>query len=895
MRNPFRGLRFARLEGNNIKATRIMKVVVVAISIIPLLYGALYLAAFIDPYQTLNDVPVAIVNEDTGATLGNQEITAGSDLCDELAKRTDGMQWNFVSAEKAEAGIEDGTYYMALYIPSNFSETLASADTDDPKQAQLTLECNEAKNLIASQIGTTVFNKVQTALVQSISKQYYDNIFVKINDAAESIQTAADGASDLNSGLVTAQDGSSTITSSLSTAADGGNTLTVGLNTLNDGLQTLKTSSTSLADGVSELNDGAVSLASGMDTATTSSATLASGASQVSDAATQVSTGATSLSTGLTSLNTATGTSGELYVGAVSLSTGLSSLDGKIPTLVAGVTAIDTGANQLAYGEGGTASSPTGDSLAALASGSATLASSAETLAEGASALSTATSKAAASASTIAAGTEATGTYVDTAVDSLGTTDGETYTISAAGVKALATAQAYLDGTSTQTGLVDGTTALASGLGTIASNASTLSVGADDLAGKDGTSGASAIASGTAKAYSGAVSLATGADSLDSQLPTLSTGVKALATGASSLTEGIAELNGYTTQLSSGADTLAAGASQTASGASQVSGGASQLSSGLATASSGATALSVGLSTLNSSIPSLTSGVSELADGASSAASGSATLTDGLAQLAGGSQSLTDGLSTAVDGSADLATGLSDGVSDMSMSQDTEDAKAAMMSNPVTTTTDNYTNVKNYGTGFAPYFIALGLWVGALLMTFVTKPLDGRVIRSGAPAFNAALAGWFPMFLISSVQSILLMLVLQFGLNLQIDHVAGSYLFVILISAVFTAIMQLLSSTFGFPGKALAIILLMLQLTSSAGTFPIETTPQFFQVISPYLPMTYCVSGMRQLMTGLDMTLALHCALILLGFGVGCFLLTVLTAHRKQTLHMTDLHPVLDL
>ncbi len=890
MRNPLRGLRFARLEANNIKATRIMKVVVVAISIIPLLYGALYLAAFIDPYQTLNDVPVAIVNDDSGASLGDQQITAGSDLCDELAKRTDGMQWNFVSDEDAQAGIEDGTYYMALYIPSNFSETLASADTDDPEQAQLTLQANQAKNLIASQIGTTVFTKVQAALVQSISEQYYDSIFVQINDAADSIQTAADGAADLNGGLVTASEGSGTITSNLSTAADGSGTLTVGLSALDDGLQTLKSSSATLADGVSQLDDGGASLASGVSTAATSSAQLASGASQVSDGASQVSTGASDLSTNLNSLDDATGASGQLYVGATSLSTGLSALDDKMPTLTAGVTAIDTGANQLAYGEGGTASSPTGDSLAALASGSATLASRAQELAEGASELSTAASQAATSASTIAAGTKTTDSYVDTAVSSLSTTDEQTYTMTADGVQALEAAQAYLDGTGTQAGLVAGTDALSSGLTSLSESASTLSAGADQVA-----TGAGTVSAGAEEAYDGAVTLATGTDGLSSQLPTLSTGVQALATGASSLTDGIAELGGYTTQLSSGASTLAAGASSTASGALQVSDGASQLSSGLDTASSGAASLSVGLSTLSSSIPTLTSGVSELADGSSSAVSGSATLTDGLDQLSDGSATLTDGLSTAVDGSSDLATGLSDGVSDISMSQSTEDAKSSMMSDPVSINTDNYTSVKNYGTGFAPYFIALGLWVGALLMTFVTKPLDGRVIRSGAPAFNATLAGWLPMFFIASVQSVLLMLVLQFGLKLQIDHVLGAYLFVILISAVFTAIMQLLSAAFGFPGKALAIILLMLQLTSSAGTFPIETTPQFFQVISPYLPMTYCVTGMRQLMTGLDMTLAVHCALVLLGFGVACFLLTVLTAHRKQTLRMTDLHPVLDL
>ena len=107
--------------------------------------------------------------------------------------------------------------------------------------------------------------------------------------------------------------------------------------------------------------------------------------------------------------------------------------------------------------------------------------------------------------------------------------------------------------------------------------------------------------------------------------------------------------------------------------------------------------------------------------------------------------------------------------------------------------------------------------------------------------------------------------------------------------------MQFLMAAFGFPGKFIAIILLMLQLTSSAGTFPIEQTPAFFQAINPFMPMTYVVTGMRQIMTGFDMGTAAACAGVLAAIGVVSFAITALVARHKRTITMTDLHPILQL
>lgn len=217
------------------------------------------------------------------------------------------------------------------------------------------------------------------------------------------------------------------------------------------------------------------------------------------------------------------------------------------------------------------------------------------------------------------------------------------------------------------------------------------------------------------------------------------------------------------------------------------------------------------------------------------------------------------------------------------------------MSDPVELASEYYTTVKNYGTGFAPYFMALGLWVGGLVAGFVFKPLNQRLILSGGNPVMVAFANFMPMAVFAIIQATLLMVVLQFGLQLQIDNVPAFYAMGYLTAIVFAAIMQFLMATFGFPGKFVAIILLMLQLTACAGTFPIQTTPPFFQAINPYMPMTYVVSGMRQIMTGLDYGIVAFDCFVLFAIGAVCFALTSVVAYRKRTVRMEDLHPVLQL
>ncbi|MEG1097603.1 MAG: YhgE/Pip domain-containing protein [Raoultibacter sp.] len=752
----FKGLRFAGLEMKNSTASAAMKVVLVAIGIIPLLYGALYLYAFLDPYVQLNTVPVAVVNEDAGAMVAGQQRVVGNDVVDALKDNHDGLGWHFVSAEAAQPGMENGSYYMTATIPADFSQNIASADSDDPRHAQLLINYDQSKNMLASQIGATVWDKVRLQVSDTVAKQYWDTVLNSTNDAGTSLKTASEGAHDLQVGMTSAQEGATLITEKLTTLSGGSATLKDGTAALLAGTQTLKA-------GAGDLNQGAATAASGAQQlqreGTSQVAAGAAGLVQATaalpDAAQVAQLGAASdkLKSGFAAANAGMGSAGD---------TGATTLQGGLNQLRAGVGAADDAAPTTLYGLLNAASAEQAAGDAALAADDA------------------------------------------------------------------AAAQAHF---------------------------------------------------ATAHQLTAAALQATG--KLSSGLATQQAGLTQVATGVAQLSTGFATLTDLTAPLVSGAPPLKAAIAQLGAGAAHVDANMGALVAGTGSLASGANQLAAGTASAAAGAAQLDGGATQIASGAP--------------QLRAGAQALADGLQPATAGSGQLSDQLAQGASALTLTQADIAAKSEVMSDPVQLTSEYYTTVENYGTGFAPYFMALGLWVGALVASFAFKPLNKRLIISGGNPFMVAFATYLPLAGIALVQALLLLACLQFGLQLQIDNVALYYAFGLLTALVFAAIMQFLMAAFAFPGRFIAIILLMLQLTSAAGTFPIETTPAFFQVVSPYMPMTYVVAGMREIMTGIDLSVAGTDAAMLLLFGVVSFGLTAWVAYRKRMVRMEDLHPLLHL
>jgi len=364
----------------------------------------------------------------------------------------------------------------------------------------------------------------------------------------------------------------------------------------------------------------------------------------------------------------------------------------------------------------------------------------------------------------------------------------------------------------------------------------------------------------------------------------------ALADGSQRVADGSAALAAGSNRLASGLADASMGARRLADGANTVAAGSGRLSAGVGKAAGGSRDLAAGAGTL-------AAGTAKLSAGADDAAAGAGSLARGLSRIDTGAVALADGLEPALSGSRELASGLTAGSRDLpAFSPAEQAANAKMMSDPVALDVERMGEVVNYGTGFAPYFIPLALWVGALMAYFIVRPLPQRALASGASARAAAFAGFWPAAALGTAQAIILVAVLHFGLGLDPVAPATLYAFAIVSALSFIAVLQFLAAALGSAiGKLASIALLMLQLTSAAGTFPIETVPPFFQAIHPWLPMTYVVSGMRQAISGGDMHVLAIDALALVGFGAVALLGTWLTARRQQVWTMERLRPSFEL
>ena len=357
-----------------------------------------------------------------------------------------------------------------------------------------------------------------------------------------------------------------------------------------------------------------------------------------------------------------------------------------------------------------------------------------------------------------------------------------------------------------------------------------------------------------------------------------------------SLAEGLGENSNL---LETNLSALSAGADRLSAGSLQIKGGADALMQGMEKVNVGSNKLVAGTNKLADGLTQVSNGSEKLNSGVNEAAQGSSKIVNGSNQLNSGVKKLSDNTPKLVDGAKKLHDGLKDAQKSGKVNGIVQ--KSKMMSAPVSLEEHEYSHVENYGTGFAPYFISIALWVGALMATFVLRVMDRRAILNGMNPLKSALISLTPFVIMGVVQAVILMGVVQGALKLQIDNVAAFYALGIIASIVFMAIMQMIMVVFRMPGRIVAIVLLMLQITSSAGTFPVQMTPAFFRAVHPYLPMTYSIMGLRQAMAGKNSGEIVSGIGMLVLFGVIAIAITSIVAHMKRTVTMFDLHPVITL
>jgi putative membrane protein len=267
----------------------------------------------------------------------------------------------------------------------------------------------------------------------------------------------------------------------------------------------------------------------------------------------------------------------------------------------------------------------------------------------------------------------------------------------------------------------------------------------------------------------------------------------------------------------------------------------------------------------------LVDGTGRLLEGSRQLEAGQEQLMAGAIRLEAGASELKVGLGKIADGQAKLADGLSEGVDKARENLRGADQKADMMSDPVKMREHKLHKVPNYATGFAPYFISLSLWVGAMVLFTIVdlyRALELPDRPESGPLHLATGA------LIGSGQAVILSAVLVAALGLNPELPGWLCPFTILISLTFVAINQMLVALLGNVGRFVAIVLLMLQVTSSAGTYPLELLPDFFRELHPVLPMTYAVHGLRAVLSSGELDAVLQDGKILLGYMVAAYIVT---------------------
>lgn len=376
--------------------------------------------------------------------------------------------------------------------------------------------------------------------------------------------------------------------------------------------------------------------------------------------------------------------------------------------------------------------------------------------------------------------------------------------------------------------------------------------------------GASKLAENVAALSEGTKQLSAGAQALQAKSPqaadlqTLKNGAAQLATAQADMQRGLGQLEDGALKLSAGAVQLrdqsksiplvgakvAAGAGQLADGAAQLQTGlhtatdnqakmttaAQSLSKGVEHMADGFAAYSAGVGTLASKFPP-DAKLDELAGGGATLAHAARQLNDGMGQLRKGTGQLALGLDT-------LATSLPNGVTGLT-------GTAEGLATSVEPQVEIDAPVKNNGMGFAPNFIPVALWLGAVMTAFIFHLRRLPQAAQGRSPGALLVGKMMVLGSINLAQTVCVLLMSAFLLGIHPAHMAGLALTMVVASWTFMLIILGLVRTFGDAGKAIALILLILQLSSAGGTLPIELTNDFFRTVSPWVPFTWAVKAVR--------------------------------------------------
>ena len=192
---------------------------------------------------------------------------------------------------------------------------------------------------------------------------------------------------------------------------------------------------------------------------------------------------------------------------------------------------------------------------------------------------------------------------------------------------------------------------------------------------------------------------------------------------------------------------------------------------------------------------------------------------------------------------------------------------SSFMSSPVEIKTETYYAVDNYGSSMTPFYSNLAIWVGGIVLIAIFKmEVDKDESMRGYGQTTLYFGRWLLYIAVGLVQGFIVCLGDTLLPGVQCNHPAQFILTGMVCSFVYVNIIYALSISFKHIGKALCVLLVILQIPGSSGTYPVEMTPAFFQNVHPFLPFTYGISAMRECIAGMYGSTYIHNLLILLLF-----------------------------
>lgn len=781
-------------------------ITMVGVALVPALYNIIFLSSMWDPYGKVSDLPVAVVNKDKTATYEGKKMTIGKDMTDNMVHNKS-LDYHFVDSEKAQKGLEKGDYYMIITLPEDLSQNAASVLTDEPKKLTIPYQTSKGHSFVASKMSETAAKTLKESVSKNITSSYTKSLFKSMSTLKTGLGSAANASQKIAVGSKQLENGSQVMTDNLNLLSNSSQTFAQGTNTLYSGL-------TAYTGGVGQLSAGLNNLNNGLTAYTNGVGQLANGSSQLSNQSQKLLGGVAQLGSGSTSIQQLVNASSQLNQGLIKLSTATGLSEEQVQQFSSLINQLGTLNQSIQnYSDNGTATTANSPDLSTYLSAITTAAQAIVNSGNTSTNQQTTTNQ-----SNALAAVQATGAYQRLSAEdqseiaaALANT-GSSTTTTGADANAVSQAQAILNNVqSIQSALSTVQTTTANTPTSPSASLTQIKNTANSVLPSAATS-LTTLSSGLTQAKT----------ALDSQVVPVSTALangtaqlgSTFSTGANSLMTGVGQYTNAVDILNAGANTLAAKNNQITDGTSQLVNGANQL---------------------NSNSGQLTKGTAQLANGANQ-------IETGAGKLAAGGESLMAGLTTLSSGSGELSKALSTAKNKLSLvAVDNDNAKT--LSSPVTIKHTDKDNVKTNGVGMAPYMMSAALMVMAISTnTIFRAALSGKQAKTLREWIDQKLA-------VNGLIAVTGAIILYFGVHiigLSANFELKTLGLIILTSITFMVLVTTLVTWHDKFGSFAALILLLLQLGSSAGTYPLAVTGKFFQVVNPYLPMSYSVSGLRE-------------------------------------------------